>query len=333
MRRNTTVDILRAFAMLLIVLAHTHCPAWLNEIREFDVVMCVILAGFSYQCSISAIEKRSYIAYLAKRLKKLLLPTYGILILIFGVSILINRSFEPITAVKMKESFLLYDGIGYVWFVRVMLILAISTPLVTMLFRLAQKGQCHLLVLLIWTGVYIAAVTIYNAGIFNVYFNYYFLYLFVLYFLGYGIIYYFGYAYSSLKAFDKICTVAVSAVLVIAELARGASISSDKYPPGALYLSYGTLCFIVLYEIVKRLNIQRCLVPVEYISQNSFTIYLLHIVPLMLIKYCDKISAFTQTSFLVEYIFIVVCTALLLLMRSIITINVLKPFVLKRDDK
>jgi len=330
MKRDPIVDILRATAILLIILAHTNCPTWLTEFRGFDVVLCVILSGISFRYSSTIGKKISYIAYLKKRIKKLLLPTWGILLLIFGFSMVINRSFEPFGVVKMIESFLLYDGIGYVWFVRVTLILAVSTPLVTGLYRFAERKRCHLLVLLVWASIYYAVLALYNAVILNVYINYYFIYLFLIYFLGYGIVYYFGYAYQSFQISGKISLTLIGSVLLTVGFFMGVTVSGDKYPPGALYLSYGVLWFVVLYEILKHAGVRLCSRATQYISENSFTIYLLHIIPLLLIKYCGRIAMFTDISFVIEYMFIIACTAFLLKVRTLIIKKVVTPVVQKR---
>lgn len=48
MQRNMTVDAMRCFGLLLIILAHVSPPDTLFQIRTFDVPMMVFISGMSY---------------------------------------------------------------------------------------------------------------------------------------------------------------------------------------------------------------------------------------------------------------------------------------------
>lgn len=49
--RNTKIDILRAIAMICIIIAHSKPDALTFQLRNFDVIMIVILLGASFQLS------------------------------------------------------------------------------------------------------------------------------------------------------------------------------------------------------------------------------------------------------------------------------------------
>ena len=44
-KREVSIDILKCIGLLLIILAHCSAPTFIDEIRNFDVVLLVILSG------------------------------------------------------------------------------------------------------------------------------------------------------------------------------------------------------------------------------------------------------------------------------------------------
>lgn len=48
-KRDTYIDFLRAFGLLLLVVAHTWPPAWLAAIRTFDVPLMVFISAMCYK--------------------------------------------------------------------------------------------------------------------------------------------------------------------------------------------------------------------------------------------------------------------------------------------
>ena len=81
-QRDSRLDILRALAILLIVLAHIpNVPVSLKNFRTFDVPLMAILLGASYQ--ITKGNSLGYCIYLKKRIKRLLIPTWTFLVIFF----------------------------------------------------------------------------------------------------------------------------------------------------------------------------------------------------------------------------------------------------------
>ncbi len=142
-QRNYTIDFLRTFGVLLTILAHVGAPEIVNNLRTFDVVLLVVLSGMCMtKCdSIDSIPK--YLSYIWKRIKRLVLPTYIMLIIMFPVlyiayTIVFHREFFW-TSQQMINSFLLLnEGIGYVWIVRVYLLVALVSPILA---RIAKKAS------------------------------------------------------------------------------------------------------------------------------------------------------------------------------------------------
>ncbi len=302
-RRNSAIDFVRALCLLLIVLAHVDAPRWLQNIRCFDVVCLVFLSGMSYEISARS-KNETYIQYIFKRIKKLLIPTYVVLTLIFITVFIVNHSPEPIGLIKMIESYLLYNGIGYVWFVRVTLMLAAVSPiLLSAQQKITITKQIGLFIA--WIVAYVGMIILYNSNILPFWPNL-FLYNVPIFLLGYGIVYAFGMQYH--KNSGKTKAIVVVLLLVcgfIAYICGVESASSDKYPPGMLYLSWGGICAIVLYELFDRLKVNKIPRFVLFLSRNSFDVYLFHIIPLLLLKYLnntvvDKINS----NWIVQYAFV-----------------------------
>lgn len=329
--RDYTIDLLRTGGVFLVILAHVNAPQWLMNLRCFDVVMLVILSGMSY-CISSEKNSLSYTCYLWKRIKKLLMPTWGILTLIFGVTFLITHSLKPFGLIKIVQSYLLYDGIGYVWFVRVVLMLALISPMIlTISKRCSGKQYGFWITSAIWISAYTLSVCFYNLEILSYWFNLGF-YLFVVYLLGYGWIYFIGVHYNRLSNKEKYIMIALCCmVFVVTVFGFNLIPSNDKYPPGANYFAYGILVFCVLYELTKKIKFEMCSTVVLFISRNSFLIYLVHIIPVTFLKYSKTVIADAiKKNYMVEYCFVLVLTMTI----TVLWANVVKKRMVKwRKEK
>lgn len=301
--RNYAIDFIRVFCLLLIILAHVDAPEWIQNIRCFDVVCMVFISGMSYEISAGR-KNESYIQYIWKRIKKLLIPTYAVLTLIFVTVFIVNHSSEPIGLIKMIESYLLYDGIGYVWFVRVTLMLAMISPLLLFVQqRFTFAKQIGLFI--VWVVAYIGVIAFYNSNILPFWPNL-FIYNVPIFLLGYGIVYAFGMQYHKLQTRTKVIIAALMAMCgFIAYLCGVESVSSDKYPPGMLYLAWGGIWAIILYEIFAKINVNEVPRAILFLSKNSFSVYLFHIIPLLLLKYLENSMVDTiNKNWIVQYVFV-----------------------------
>ena len=104
------------------------------QIRNFDVPLMVIISGFlafdSYKRSMKG--SSSIFNYYWKRISRLLIPTWIFLISYFTLVFLfslITKGNYPYSFSAVLRSFLLLDGIGYVWIIRVYLICSFLTPI------------------------------------------------------------------------------------------------------------------------------------------------------------------------------------------------------------
>ena len=91
-----------------------------------------------------------------------------------------------------------------------------------------------------------------------------------------------------------------------------------KYPPDALYLLYGIMASCCICSMVRGKDFSkyyRLNQAIEWLSKNSFSIYLWHIIPVTIIQRSSLESLF----FLVKYALILVTACMLTYMQSIIT--------------
>ena len=80
-KRNVGIDILRVIGILLIILAHVNPPGIIFQLRNFDVVMLVILSGMLSNTSYK--KSKGYFKYLVKRFIRLIIPVWIFLIVFF----------------------------------------------------------------------------------------------------------------------------------------------------------------------------------------------------------------------------------------------------------
>ena len=81
-------------------------------------------------------KNKSILKYYWKRFVRLVIPTWIFLTIYFCISCLLNHFY---TLKVILGSYLLLDGIGYVWVIRVYLICALLTPLIYWLNEKSSK--------------------------------------------------------------------------------------------------------------------------------------------------------------------------------------------------
>lgn len=118
--RDLSIDILRAIALIGLVLAHVHSPVWLFQLRNFDVPMMVFLSGVAYV--LTANRKVSYVVYVFKRFVRIIIPTW-----IFLVFFQIGIIHQPLQGTLGKLSLMTS---WYVWIMRVFFVIALVAPFV-----------------------------------------------------------------------------------------------------------------------------------------------------------------------------------------------------------
>lgn len=136
MERDKSIDILRAIALIGMIIAHCK-PHWIiMQLREFDVPLIVFLSGVSYVMSAKRKPMGSYWSYCWKRFKRLAFPAWFFLVIYYAV-LFIGLNITGNIAIdwnKMLNDFTFTNG-WYLWIIRVFLIIALLAPPVYSLTR------------------------------------------------------------------------------------------------------------------------------------------------------------------------------------------------------
>lgn len=283
MERNKTLDIYRAIGLFCIFLAHAMPPAVIMQIRDFDVPLMVFISGLVAPKSVVSLKK-----YYIHRSIRLLFPTYLFLLFLFALYYLlfvfgIVPPLENYTNV-MLNSFLLLENnsIGFVWVVRVFLLMMLITPL--LLKARLDKFPNYVMILIAFICIllffqnccFYSSVAIVDA--FNV--------EYVQYTIGYGLVYIVALRYNYSKKIERIVTLLVfcaAALFFSYNYIEQYGFPIEfyklyKYPPALPYLCYGLSICLTLMMVSKSIplyvvsNKLLC-----FVGENTFWLYLWHI--------------------------------------------------------
>ena len=322
MERNYRVDIIRCVGTLLVILAHVNIPNLLFQIRGFDVVSLVVVSGVSYCYS----RKENYLKYIMKRIKRLVVPCYLLLVFLFLGSAIAcyilgkKQLFEIDTVIA--SFFFLDGGIGYIWIVKVYLIMAILAPIFSAIDSKIKSsylffaGCC---VLLMIQTVLINIEIISESIIFQNLLGY---------IIPYSVAYMLGMRFVRESIWDMktnkkarifgalLISFLTITVLIYSLVQRSFDIQAHKNPADFYYIAYGVLITMLFLTLVPNVKIQCC----EYISRNSFSIYLVHII--VMLGY-NMISDFLELDILKNWIihYLIVITFSIALVWMINKIN------------
>lgn len=278
-RRHFVFDLLRLVGLFSIVLAHVDPPDVLWAIRSFDVPLMVLVSGAVFQIGFArrTIELGTYFR---KRAFRLLAPVYAFLTFYFIVSAFVLPG--RFHGRMIWRTFLLLDGIGYVWIIRVFLFAALAAPFLFVWRRrippssfLALLGSIYLVHELLFA--WFSALPSFR-GSDLVEFT-------VFYFLPYSVIFGLGLLWPGMSG-PRALAIGVLCLVVGGGL-RGAFwgmplvtlMHDQKYPPHLLYFWYGLGVSHVLYAAASSLPkfSPATTLAIEWISASSLWIYLWHI--------------------------------------------------------
>lgn len=131
-KRNIEIDILRCIGLLVVILVHVPINEKVKEFFSFGVILLIYTSGMSFFEKIENTRNFSYKKYLFSRIKRLCIPTWITIIIIFllaKILCLISNKEYIYTMKKFLESIFfiggLNGGIGNVWIVRIYLFMAI----------------------------------------------------------------------------------------------------------------------------------------------------------------------------------------------------------------
>lgn len=281
MSRNSHIDILRGIGLSLIILAHVNPPDWLMQLRCFDVPLMVFISGLSYaekRFTISAIP-----AFLWARTKRLLIPVYIFLLSYFLLNEIVVYCFQQSLGIELshlQDSLLLLQGIGYVWIIRIFLLVALLTPLLVWVNGVIHADDIFFLFLIL-SGILLT--------FFAAHFQGFWLDKYLYPSWGYGILFLLGIRQRHMESSRYqwvlwLAFIALIGCMLYYFNAHGAYIPFNKYkyPPVGYFLLWGAVMSMCCWFFRDRIssvisNSQRLYRLVLFLSANSIWIYLWHI--------------------------------------------------------
>lgn len=279
--RDFTIDIMRSLGILLIILAHMNpTPSDpLFQIRTFDVPMMIFISGAAF--FLAGKTSVNYFSYVWSRVKRLVFPVWVFLAFFYLITFLFNIEITRWTLNynTITTSFKLESGFGYVWIIKVFLIVALLSPLYVLMIN--KIGGMKTIFLFTLMCVVITFV----------YFNYSpktnRLVKFILgdnfiYSVSYGLMFVIGYLIASLSKQKLSIVFALHIALLVIFCVfyfNSFRINDYKNPPTIVYISYAVFMSITIYSILKYLNLKNkiFILIVNYIAPNTIWIYLWHI--------------------------------------------------------
>ena len=283
-QRNIQLDILKVIGLCCIILAHTNAPTSVINVRSFDVPLLIVISGVLFARTTGSGEI-GFRDYVRKRLLRLLAPTWMFLTFFFSsvllLVFLIKKPY-PFSPNQVLSSYALLTGIGYVWIVRVFILVALIAPLLLRIKRRLNEYQFLAILALIYCfyellrrmigpGESLAATALVNQILF--------------YLIPYGCIFGIGLCLPDLDRRAIALLIGVFVLLLGAIMlnldaaSQSLHVTEYKYPPRFYYVAYGIAVSLLLYLATSGIHISnRSVVAlIAFISSSSLWIYLWHI--------------------------------------------------------
>lgn len=325
MKRYKGIDILKFIGLLCIILAHVYPPDIILQLRGFDVVLMIIIS--SYLFFENNEENIDLKKYWCKRLKRLLLPTYFFLIIFFISVYIVKPNYFPLSVII--DSFLLHNGIGYVWIIRIYLIIAFLLPILNAILKKYSLRK----ILFVTAILYIIYEMLYYFGAFDSNIVITDILAYIIPCLSIIVVCYWlreNHNYNKniiLFSIINLIICFILALIIYKLTGEFKNTNYAKYPFRLYYLSYafGISGFLIL--MIKNKKFTNALYNkfVQFISKSSLWIYLWHIAFLYLIDFfVDDLNWF------IRYLIVVVGACLVTYIQNMF-VNKLENTRLNRE--
>lgn len=282
MNRDLRIDFLRFLGLSLVIIAHVQAPFTLTQIRSFDVPLMVFVSGLT--ASMKPIT--NYGQFIWKRTKRLVIPVWLYLIVYLTVFYIAQSFLLPekyLTGRMIGRSFLLLDeSIGYVWIIRVFLLMMLITPPIASLSRRIQSD--YLYIGLILSVLFLNQVVYQVSSQIGDYIVKEVIVDFLIYGLAYSVPFALGVRLKeankkTLLLYGILGSVVLILLCVNCIMAGNDPIgvsSGFKFPPRPYFIVYGSLISVALWGTRScwgRISDNRF---TAFIGQNTIWIYLWH---------------------------------------------------------
>ncbi|WP_414713482.1 acyltransferase family protein [Siccibacter turicensis] len=284
MTRDPVIDALRFIGLMLIILAHVSPPEFLFQIRTFDVPLMVFVSGLSYYISVS--NDYRYSKYVKARFIRLVLPVWVFFTIFYFFCFAFDvQVFKQYLNAKTVLSTFILSGFGYVWIIRVFLIIAIISPL--LIYFTSKRSYVYDLAFI--TALILTSETLnYFSYFFN---NKYLLFLIkevIINALSYSVLFILGFKWrcynltQKFKVYGFILFTLLMLVGLKMKLGGDFNLQNYKYPPQIFYITYSVFMTCTLYLALEYYSNRNRTVFSNnkilcFMSSNSIWIYLWHI--------------------------------------------------------
>lgn len=323
LKRDNRIDTLRALAITSIILAHSGPPNLLFQLRTFDVPMMSFLMGASFVISEQKNTEESLKKYIWKRFKRLVLPTWVFLSLYFIIMsieyLVLNRDI-PFTKEIILSSYTLESGIGYVWIIKVFLIISLLSPIIFKISKTSNtitKTSIYLLIMLAIQFVFCKLFALFTGEVNNDFQSY------IVTPFGYLIMTFIGMKATE-QTFKENCILSQIIMCLFFFIGINKNIGQlqlFKYPPAPYYLLYGLSVSMVIYNFLSIEKIGRVIKKfnfISWISKHSLELYYWHILVLTNINLLKP-----ETSFKEKFVLLIIGTLILTITQLSIFPNLL----------
>ncbi len=277
--RDNYIDFLRFIGLLLIILAHVHSPETIHQIRCFDVPLMLFVSGLAYG---NKSLKTSWDGFYLPRLKRLLIPVYLFVVCDLVALYAIGKTItlENVT----KSIFLCTDGlVGYVWVIKVFVLIMLVTPLLIKLNKRLNKFFFTLFVV----GLFgFQELTIYLISTIDKSIPKAIFQETIPYLIGYAIPFLLGLKIRTSDKKEEMFFIILLSSITICSLVlyiynNGLPVSitpTYKYPPRSYFIVYGLFASMLLWSLRSFLKPMTNNKVILFIGRNTIWIYLWHIV-------------------------------------------------------
>ena len=279
-KRSTVIDILRVIGLILVISAHCGFSSWFTNIRDFDVVLLMFVSGISF--SLTYRENGSYLEYVKKRFRRLIVPVWVFLTAFFLFSFLINK---PFTWREIIESYLLLaGGVLFVWVYRVFFTSALLNPF---LIKLCKKTDTAILtisaVIVFLLNDLLSKYAFVPMGSIGKFLQY-----LITYTIAYGLISFIGMVFHKADRTGRIIITVIFIVVfgVTGVFLKYPAFYDCKYPPILYYCSYGLTWSGILYILFEHCSLHGTLeMIVTWCSAHTMDIFMWHIMAFYLMEW------------------------------------------------
>ncbi len=276
-KRNQTIDFMRGFAMVLIILIHVTVYFRDNIVArtlwEYSQVAVPIFVFCSAYIYFSRTKQEHFsISYFWKRIKRLVLPYYFFLLILFLYNIFLKKIPFNFDSIVRKILFLNISSRDIDWLVVLFLYFMILMPLIRIL---GEKKR----LLWIFAGIGFVSSIILLFITTEIAFR-------LVMWLPWSIVLIVSYLivrYEHIRWFMPISMVSFAAIyflsrIILIQSGQSIVLTENKYPPNIFYLSYGIFLLLITYRGCSYIRSLPSILQkaVNFLSSYSYSIFFIH---------------------------------------------------------